>query len=219
MSSGGWIKLYRSIEDNFLSDNKPYDYTHAWIWLIMKAQSKDKEILFNNQLMKIRRGDCLTSVRKMANVFGWSRAKVMRFLNILEETKMIQIKSDEIKKNGTLLSIVNYGFFQGEQDTQKTPKRHQQGHPKDNYRDSHEDTYVDSHEDSDLTQTRSKEVKNKEKIYKRESDNASSPLGDSLSQKTKDELIYGKYTEKEFDALPESVKMALWENWNNKQEE
>ena len=108
--SSGWIKLYRQLQDCWIwLDKEPFDKRSAWVDLLLTANHSDKKILFNGELITVKRGQILTSVRKLSAKWKWSVNKVYRFLKLLESDEMLQKESD---KDRTLLTIVNYSIFQ-----------------------------------------------------------------------------------------------------------
>lgn len=123
--SEGWIKVYRQIQDCEIWDSdEPYDYRSAWIYLLLKANHRDKDIMFNKKPVTIMRGQYLTSIRKLSEHWGWCKEKTAKYLNTLVALNMIKKDSDSRR---TLLTIVNYELYQGdtdtEQDTKRTPNR------------------------------------------------------------------------------------------------
>lgn len=118
----GWISLHRKILDCFLwQDEEPFDRRSAWIDLLLLANHEDKKTLFDGKAIVVKRGERITSVRILAERWGWSRHKVTNFLDMLESEEMIVRKSDRKK---TLLTIVNYDVYQTSGDTQGTLKGH-----------------------------------------------------------------------------------------------
>ena len=108
--SSGWIKLYRQLQDCWIwLDKEPFDKRSAWVDLLLTADHSDKKILFNGELITVKRGQILTSVRKLSAKWKWSVNKVYRFLKLLESDEMLQKESD---KDRTLLTIINYSIFQ-----------------------------------------------------------------------------------------------------------
>ena len=114
----GWIKLYRQIQDNMIwMDSEPFDRRSAWIDLIMMANVQNKDIIYRGQIIKIKRGQVYTSVRKLATRWRWSRDKVNRFIKTLIKAHMVE--KDNRTQSATLLTIVKYGDFQNRSDTNK----------------------------------------------------------------------------------------------------
>lgn len=118
----GWIKLHRQIRDHWLYKEKPYSKFQAWIDLLLSANHETKKVVLGNELIEVERGSFITSKRKLIDKWGWSNTKVDNFMNILLSDGMIEYKSDTKK---TLVSIVNYEDYQNQNDTETTPKRHE----------------------------------------------------------------------------------------------
>ncbi|WP_139905644.1 DnaD domain protein [Clostridium thermarum] len=105
----GWISLYRSIQDHWLWQEKPYDKAHAWLDLLLSANHKEAKILMDNTLIKLEKGSFFTSELKLADRWGWSKKKVRNFLELLSNDNMIVKEST---KKGTKITIVNYEVYQ-----------------------------------------------------------------------------------------------------------
>ena len=105
----GWISLHRQIWDNWVWKDKPFSKGQAWIDLLLMANYEDKKVLIGNQLITVKRGSLVTSVRKLCDRWGWSNTKVRAFLSLLEQDGMLIVKSDAKK---TTLTIVNYSDYQ-----------------------------------------------------------------------------------------------------------
>lgn len=105
----GWICIHRKIQDNIIWNDKPFNRGAAWIDLLMLANHEDKKIIFNGSVIEVKRGEKITSLRKLSERWGWSITKTKKFLNLLSDEKMITYKSDSKK---TAYSIVNYEVYQ-----------------------------------------------------------------------------------------------------------
>lgn len=121
----GWITLHRKIFDNFLWEDRPFSKGQAWIDLILLANHEDKTTIFNGNVVEIKRGQKMTSLRKLSDRWGWSITKTKKFLNVLQNEKMLSYKSNT--KN-TVYSIVNYNDYQDfkkyKSNTEVTQKKH-----------------------------------------------------------------------------------------------
>lgn len=116
----GWLKLYRSIKGHWLWEDKPFSRGQAFIDLLLMVNHKDNKILFNGELIEVKRGSRITSLRQLSEGWGWSTSKTKKFLELLEKEKMITIKSDNKK---TLVTIENYGLYQDVGNTEETEKK------------------------------------------------------------------------------------------------
>lgn len=107
----GYIKLYRQLQECWVWNGERYSRGQAWIDLLLLANHKEKKIPFNDDIITIERGQYLTSIRKLADRWGWSTSTVTSFLKLLEKDKMIVKNSNA---NRTLITIVNYSVYQDE---------------------------------------------------------------------------------------------------------
>ena len=121
----GYIKLYRDVRDHWVWKDEPYDRARAWVDLIMMVNHEDKKVPFDGGFITVKRGSCITSIRKLADRWKWSRSKVARFLNELERDTMVTQKRDTKK---TTISIVNYCIYQDSRATKKATEKPQKSH-------------------------------------------------------------------------------------------
>ena len=120
----GWIKLSRGIKDNLVWQDKPFSKGQAWIDLLLSVNHADKTILISGNARKIKKGQCWTSEKKLAERWGWSRNKVRHFLHLLKVQGMVTIDGTS---NGTALTIVNWAKFQDRGPTKGTAKSTTEG--------------------------------------------------------------------------------------------
>lgn len=127
MSKQGFVKLYRQIQDHWLyQEKRTFSKYEAWLDLLMMVNHKESKVLIDNELLTVKRGQCITSIRKLCDRWGWSNTKVKNFLELLKNDGMIIYKSDRRK---TAIAIVNYDFYHDD-DSEKhhgndSPKRHE----------------------------------------------------------------------------------------------
>jgi len=117
----GWILLYRSLQEHWLWKEKPFSRGQAWIDLIFTVNHENKKVPFDGGFITVKRGQTVTSLRKLSERWGWSVGKVSRFLNVLETDKMLTRNSDTKK---TVLTIENYKDYQDKRNTKKTQTEH-----------------------------------------------------------------------------------------------
>lgn len=106
--SSGWIKLHRQIRENWIWEDA--EMLKAWLDLLLMVNHQDKKIKFNGEIITIKRGEKLTSIMKLSDRWGWSRKRVMRFLDLLESDEMVTTKRTT---NGTTIKVHNYAEYQG----------------------------------------------------------------------------------------------------------
>lgn len=110
MASKGWVSIHRKIEDDWLWDDKPFSKGQAWIDLLLLVNHEDKKILFNGELIEVKRGQRITSIKKLCERWGWSNTKVKNFLNLLEKDNKIKLEITPRKTSA--ITIVNYSKYQ-----------------------------------------------------------------------------------------------------------
>ncbi|KMT21575.1 hypothetical protein [Clostridium cylindrosporum] len=105
----GWISLYRSIQDHWLWQEKPFDKARAWIDLLLLANHQDNKFLLGNELIEVKKGSFITSQRKLMERWGWGAGKTREFLKLLQSDGMIIFEADKKK---TTITIVSYEQYQ-----------------------------------------------------------------------------------------------------------
>ena len=108
----GWIHLHRKIRDNWIWDDP--EKLRAWIDILLMVNHEDKQIPFDGHIITIHKGQRLTSLQKLSERWGWSRNRVDRFLRLLDEAGMVTTNRTP---NGTVLTVVNWAFYQSKRDT------------------------------------------------------------------------------------------------------
>lgn len=117
----GWIKLHRSIQDHWIyQEKRKFSKYEAWLDLIMMANHDDNKTVIDNELIEVKRGQKITSIRNLCERWRWSNTKVTQFLKLLQGDGMATIKSDTKK---TAITIEKYGVYQGEEDGKATHNR------------------------------------------------------------------------------------------------
>lgn len=117
----GWIRLHRQLQDSWLWSGEPFTKGQAWVDLLLSVNHADKKVFVNGEVRTIKRGQMLTSVVKLSERWEWSRGKTKRFLDALKMDRMITLEcSSGGTTNGTTLTIVKYGDFQGGGTTDDT---------------------------------------------------------------------------------------------------
>lgn len=139
MSNGkGWILVYRSLQDHWLWNEKPFSKGQAWIDLLFLANHESHKTRVGDQFIECGRGQVNRSYRWLANAWGWSTEKVRRFIKLLEKDGMVTVLRDT---SVTVITIENYDCYQFEQkdnetesrqsrDSTETEPRHEREHTK-----------------------------------------------------------------------------------------
>ena len=153
----GFIKLFRSIQENWIWKYKePFDHRSAWIDLLLIVNHKEEKIPVGTRVQTIKPGQRWLSYKWLEQRWGWSYRKVLRFIDQLVSDQMVYVDGTP---NGTLLTIVNWEFFNGQGTTHDTT---------DGTTDGTSDgiTPVITDGITDGIQTRNKEIKNDKEVKK-----------------------------------------------------
>ena len=111
----GWIIIHRKLIDASWFNKS--EYVHLWLYLLLKANHKDKEIFVGNEKVLVKRGELLTSRHKLSEVVHIQENKIYRILKCFENEHQIEQRKT---KKYTVISIVNYDMYQkNEQDSEQ----------------------------------------------------------------------------------------------------
>ncbi|HGZ8482300.1 TPA: DnaD domain protein [Staphylococcus aureus] len=89
----GWISIDRSIQNHWLfKEKRTFSKFEAWIYLLMEANHSKAKVPIGNQIVTVERGQRLTSILTLSDLFNWSRFKVKTFLDLLESDGMLEVK-------------------------------------------------------------------------------------------------------------------------------
>ncbi|WP_075620379.1 hypothetical protein [Paenisporosarcina indica] len=106
----GWIKLHRKTRDHWLfTERRVFSRLEAWVDLLLEVNHKEHKFLLGSELVEVKAGQTITSIRKLCERWCWSNSKVTNFLKLLEKDGMLLFVSDTKK---TTLTIVNYEVYQ-----------------------------------------------------------------------------------------------------------
>ena len=128
----GFIKIYRSIDENWVWQDKPFSKGQAFIDLILQANHKGEKFEYKGEVVEGERGKIYRSISYFAERWGWSRWRTTRFFSALESDGMLHI---ERTSNRTVLTLINYDDFQdrrtsdlsvNQQQTDSEPTENQQ---------------------------------------------------------------------------------------------
>lgn len=132
MSERGVFAVDRGIWEDPDFSNEPFTEREAFLWLVSEAAWKPCRRRAGSKVVELDRGQVCHSVRFMAQAWQWSKSRVDRFLDRLENR-------DTIKRvTGTepiVISICKYDAFQRvglpERDTSGTQTGTAAGHERD----------------------------------------------------------------------------------------
>lgn len=109
----GWIAISRGIESHWIW--KDASYLKWWVYLLLHAQWEDCKVLNNKQLIEIKRGQLLQSVRGLAVIWGVDKKRAFKFIEMLQKDGMIRVHN--MGHQHTIITICNYDSYQVARDT------------------------------------------------------------------------------------------------------
>ncbi|CAC6967015.1 Phage protein [Staphylococcus aureus] len=106
----GWISIDRSIQNHWLfKEKRTFSKFEAWIYLLMEANHSEAKVPIGNQIVTVERGQRLTSILTLSDLFNWSRFKVKTFLDLLESDGMLEVKTTN---KFSVITVVNWAIYQ-----------------------------------------------------------------------------------------------------------
>ena len=114
--SDGWVKLHRSTLENPVVC-KDSEHLAVWVYLLLKATHKEKEMLFSGEKITLKPGQLITGRKKISEWSKVNESKVQRILKLFENEH--QIEQQTANKN-RLITVVNWDKYQsGEQQSEQ----------------------------------------------------------------------------------------------------
>ena len=118
--SRGWISLHRKILDNpILKTSKKFSTFEAFVWLLLNVNHKERKVVMGSNIYKCKKGQMITSQKKLCKRFGWGNSRLRTFLLILQKDEMIVVKTNQ---QLTQISVLKYDTYQ---DTKLLPNHNQ----------------------------------------------------------------------------------------------
>ena len=149
--SRGWISLHRKILDNpILSRGRTYSRFEAFIYMLLKANHKENKCVIGNQLIQVKTGSFITSQKKLMQEFNWGSTKLRAFIKLLENDKMIKIKSSTY---ATMITIINYSSYQNMQTENKLQTKNNQTDTKLQSKTNNNDTIMFNKDNKEIRES------------------------------------------------------------------
>ncbi|MCF8009018.1 MAG: hypothetical protein K9K32_04570 [Halanaerobiales bacterium] len=127
MPNNGWISLHRKIQNHWIWDNEEkFDKRSAWVDILLMVNHEKRKVNLGNELLTVESGERITSERKLAKRWNWSRTKVRNFLDLLKKDNMIEF--NKIPQKRTRLKVLNYSDYQNIKNQIKTSKKPEEDH-------------------------------------------------------------------------------------------
>lgn len=107
--SDGFYLMHRGWLENPALDGDAYCRRAAWAWLIDRARWQEGAVRALGKTVSLNRGQLTFALRYLASAWGWSEAKVRRFLKTLQEHGMVSICSE---LGQVVITVCNYDDYQ-----------------------------------------------------------------------------------------------------------
>lgn len=146
--NNGWIKIHRKLKDK--GYYKKSAYVHLWVHLLLEANHKESEFMWNGKMIIIKEGQFLTGRKKLSEDTGIPEGTVERILKMLESEQ--QINQEKTTKH-RIITINNWSEYQSEQQmNNKRTTNEQQVDTNKN------DKNIKNNKNKDLKETPSKNI-------------------------------------------------------------
>lgn len=114
----GTVNISRNIWNDAAFRDEPFTQREAWMWLIMEASYKPRERRVGSAVVSLRRGQVATSIRFMAKAWQWTKSRVERFIDMLENRDMIETQTET---GITVITLCKYDDYQSAIKSTGTP--------------------------------------------------------------------------------------------------
>ena len=105
----GTINVSRDLWDDPTFKDSEMSQREAWVWMIAGASWKARTKRIGSAELELQRGQMAASTRFMAKAWMWSEPRVRRYLDMLENRRMIR---REIDAGVTVITICKYDEYQ-----------------------------------------------------------------------------------------------------------
>jgi len=112
----GHIKIDRGIMNHWVYQDPLY--FRAWMYILLRANWQDGTFLFGKTLIKCKRGQFVTSIRKFSEATGMTEKQVRLFWETLVKDGML---GTEKGTRWTQITVCNYEGYQGSRRQKGTP--------------------------------------------------------------------------------------------------
>ena len=102
-----YLPLFRQVRKHWLWKDKPFSKGQAWVDLLLRAHHSEEpyNLPVGNEIVILQQGELFSSDLQLADNWGWSRKKVLGFIELLRKEEMLSKKGTS---KGTTYCIVNY---------------------------------------------------------------------------------------------------------------
>lgn len=134
MGDYGYLPVSRKMFDGYdpLWDaDEVFDRRSAWIDLCQMAAYQPRRRVVADTVVELARGELLASERFLAERWHWTRARVRRFLGLLEKIERIEVlPAHQAAQVGSIVRLTKYETYNGGATTERpTPRPETQPGP------------------------------------------------------------------------------------------
>ena len=119
--NGGFILLHRAIKDNWIWADA--DKLKWWLDILLSVNYADADVLLGNVVVKCKRGQSIKSLPTWSKQWRVDIGKVRRFLDLLQDQKMIVKENVQKTTRITVCNYDSYNDMRHDNDTKTTRKR------------------------------------------------------------------------------------------------
>ena len=100
-------------------------YVHLWVHLLLSANHKPKEFMFNGKIIVIKEGQLLTGRKQLSMATGLSESMVERALKMFETEQQIEQQKTTKNRVITILKWYQYQISDTQTDSKRTTTEQQ----------------------------------------------------------------------------------------------
>jgi hypothetical protein len=126
----GWVCIWRKIEEKGWYKNSKY--VHLWVHLLLKANHKQNEFMWNNEIIIIKEGQLITGRKQLSKETGIRESTLEDILKVFENQHQIQ---QQKTTKFRLITIINWKEYQ-----QKEQQKQQQSNNRATTKQQQSDT-------------------------------------------------------------------------------
>lgn len=212
-----WIKVYRGIMNSAVWDDNMR--LKAWLYILLETNFADKMTYNYGRAIKVKRGQCLTSLRRIGKMVGCEPKTAKRILEQFRDDDMITFET--VPGQYTLVNVLKYKDFQSD----NPPKGYT-----DDYTDDHTDDYTNDYTD-DITVDHTDDIQHKKdknvKKGKKEKNIPDPPSGGPADPwawggpkpaRWNDDDEWSWRNDQSNPNNPRMTRMEIWKDWGESDE-
>lgn len=123
----GYVKLWRKMQEKGWYKNSKY--AHLWVHILIKANHKNNEFMWNNETVIIEDGQFITGRKELSKETGIAESTIERILKMFEKEHQIEQRKT---KKFRIISVINWKKYQQDEqqrgrqvDNKQTPEEQQ----------------------------------------------------------------------------------------------